>query len=288
MTSRWRACNRQIVMLSQSRGQSGFDCLTVFFPMWNEESYVLRAVEAARDACRSLVASGVVADYEILIIDDASTDRTGALADGLAAADRHVRVIHHPRNRKLGGCLKTGFASARGDLVLYSDADLPFDMDEIHKACRLLRIYEADIVSAYRHDRTSEGLWRMFLSAGYNALIHLVFGLSVRDINFSFKLCRRRIFEHIALQSESSFIDAELLIRAHRLGFRIVQFGVDYFPRTFGTSTLSSFAVIKRLVQEMRELRPDLRRLQPLPAELLALAAPRERGFAAPQSTASA
>ena len=124
-----------------------FSSLTVFFPMWNEEEYIDRAVGAAREAVRALIAAGEIGDYELLIVDDASTDATGRLADDMAAADRRVRVVHHPMNRKLGGSLKTGYAEATGDLVLYSDADLPFDMDELVKACRVMRHYEADIVS---------------------------------------------------------------------------------------------------------------------------------------------
>ena len=101
----------------------------------------------------------------MLIIDDASTDATGEIADELAAADPHVRVVHHPVNRKLGGSLKTGFAEATGELILYTDADLPFDMDELHKAVPPDAHYEADIVSAYRFDRTGEGSVRLGLLA---------------------------------------------------------------------------------------------------------------------------
>src|SRR5438552_666552 len=114
---------------------SNFESLTIFFPMWNEESYIEAAVDAARAVCSQLVAGGEIGDYEILIVDDASSDGTGAIADGLAATDPHVRVIHHPKNRKLGGSLKTGFAAARGELVLYTDADLPFDLYEIIRGC---------------------------------------------------------------------------------------------------------------------------------------------------------
>ena len=89
-------------------------------------------------------------------------------------------------------------------------------------------------------------------------------------MNFAFKLIRRSVFDHVDLQSEGSFIDVELLARAQRLGFRIVQFGVDYFPRTRGISTLSSNAVIAKIVREMHGLRNDLRSIQPLPPEVLA------------------
>jgi hypothetical protein len=77
-------------------------------------------------------------------------------------------------------------------------------------------------------------------------------------------MCRGRIFEHISLKSEGSFIDAELVIRANKLGYHIVQFGVDYFPRTRGVSTLSSPGVIVKILKEMRELRQELRAIEPL------------------------
>ena len=240
----------------------GADVLSIFFPMWNEEHYVERAVEAACRVCDPMVAAGQIADYELMIVDDASTDRTSELADALAAADRRVRVIHHERNRKLGGSMKTGFATATGDLVLYTDADLPFDMDELPRAVRLLRVYEVDIISAYRFDRTGEGSLRAVYTFVYNGLIKAVFGVKVRDINFAFKLCRRRIFEHVELKSEGSFIDAELVIRATRMGYEIMQMGVDYFPRTRGESTLSSPGVIFSILQEMWSLRADLHHVE--------------------------
>jgi len=246
-------------------GSPNFESLTIFYPMWNEEATIERATEAAFDAGDDLVADGEVGRYDVLLIDDASTDSTGALADAMADADPRVSVVHHPTNRKLGGSLKTGFAQATGELVLYTDADLPFDMVEVAKAVRLMRIYDADIVSAYRFDRTGEGPRRLVYSYVYNQLVQAVFGLRLRDMNFAFKLVRRSVLAHVELQSEGSFIDVELLARAHKLGFSIVQFGVDYFPRTRGISTLSSNAVIAKIVREMLELRSDLSALTPLP-----------------------
>jgi glycosyltransferase involved in cell wall biosynthesis len=237
--------------------------LSIFFPMWNEEEYIGRALSAGRDACERLIELGEITDYELLVIDDASTDATGRIADEMAASDRHVRVVHHPVNRKLGGSLKTGFAEARGDLVLYTDADLPFDMDELVKACRLLRYYEADIVSAYRFDRTGEGYVRVVYSQFYNWLVRVLFGVRIRDVNFAFKLVRRPVLDAVTLHSEGSFIDAELVVAAMGYGFKVVQFGVDYFPRTRGISTLSSPTVIVKILREMFTLRRELRAIGP-------------------------
>jgi len=242
---------------------ANFQLLTIFFPMWNEEEYIGRALSAAREACETLVAEGEIADYELLVIDDASTDATGRLADEYAAADRHVRVVHHPVNRKLGGSLKTGFAESRGDLILYTDADLPFDMDELIKACRVMRHYDADIVSAYRLDRTGEGYVRTVYSTFFNSMVRALYGIRMRDVNFAFKLCRGRIFRDVQLKSEGSFIDAELIIRARKYGYEVVQFGVDYFPRTRGVSTLSSPSVIVKILREMFALRRELRDIKP-------------------------
>jgi glycosyltransferase involved in cell wall biosynthesis len=245
-------------------GRPHFASLTIFYPMWNEEAMIERAVESAFDAGDRLVADGDVGRYDVLLIDDASTDATGAIADDLAAREQRVSVIHHPSNRKLGGSLRTGFAHATGELVLYTDADLPFDMAELPRAVRLLREYDVDIVSAFRFDRTGEGYLRSVYTFAYNLLIRTLFGVKARDINFAFKLCRSRVFEHVELRSEGSFIDAELVIRATRLGYEMLQFGVDYYPRTRGVSTLSSPSVITTILKEMWELRGDLEDIEPL------------------------
>ncbi len=235
--------------------------LSVFFPMWNEEEYLQRALDAAHEVCGELISRGEIGDYELIIVDDASTDATGRLADQAAADDRHVKVIHHPINRKLGGSIKTGFTAATGDVVLYTDADLPFDMRELHKALRLMKQYDADIVAAYRFDRTGEGFVRVMYSFLYNLMVRALFGVRFRDVNFAFKLVRKNVFDRITLKSEGSFIDAELMVSARKLGMNVVQFGVDYFPRTRGVSTLSSPSVIRKILKEAIELRHELNAL---------------------------
>lgn len=234
------------------------------FPAWNEQEMLDRTVLAATEIGERLIDEGEVADYEVILVDDGSTDRTPALADRLASEDRHVRVVHHGHNRGLGAAVRSGFNAAGGDVVLYTDADLPFDLLELHKALRLLRIYDAHIVSMHRLDRTGEGAKRYVLSYVYNWLVRVVLGLRARDVNFAGKLLRREILDRLALETEGSFIDVELLAEAQRLGFRVVQFGVDYFPRSRGTSTLSTYPVIRGILRDLIRRRRRLRRVEPV------------------------
>jgi glycosyltransferase involved in cell wall biosynthesis len=222
--------------------------------MYNEAAYARRAVDAAR-----AVLVKEFADWEIVIVDDASTDGTAALADAMASEDPRVRVVHNPANRRLGGALRAGYAAASKELVFYTDADLPVDLAELPRAVRLLEYQQADIVAAYRFDRTSEGLVRALYTFCYNHLIRTLFGLRVRDVNFAFKLFRRSVLEKFTLTSDGSFIDAEFLLKARKAGCAVIQIGLDYFPRTRGTSTLASVPVIVAILREMaarwRELR---------------------------------
>jgi glycosyltransferase involved in cell wall biosynthesis len=228
--------------------------ISLVFPMWNEEAYVHRAVAAGREAL-----SAITPDWEIICVDDCSTDRTAELVDALAREDPRIKAVHNPRNRKLGGTLRAGYAAAAKDLVVYSDADLPFDLREIGRAVRLLEYQQADVLAAYRHDRTAEGPVRTLYTLVYTSLIRLFFQLWVRDVNFSFKLFRRSLLDRIQLQSEGSFIDAEFLVRARKSGASIIQIGVDYFPRSRGVSTLSSPGVIVDILVDMARLWRELR-----------------------------
>lgn len=228
--------------------------VSLVIPMYNEEENIEHAI-----SCAVRALEGLGCDYEILIVNDASTDASPDLVRRAAQANPHIRLLEHPINRKLGATLKTGFAAAAKDLVLYMDADLPFDPHEIGRAVRALEVTRADVIAGYRYDRTTEGLRRTILSYIYNSLIGLLFGWPHRDINFSFKLLRREVLEAIELRSEGSLIDAELIVKAKNLGFTIQQLGLDYFPRTRGVSTLSSPGVILKIFRELATLYPEMR-----------------------------
>lgn len=223
--------------------------ISLLLPAWNEEDYVERTVARALP-----VLQRVTSDFEIVIVDDASTDKTFEICQRLQAQHPQIQLKRHEKNLKLGGALRTGFSATTKDIVVYSDMDLPWDLNELERALHLMAYLEADMICAFRLDRTSEGLKRILYSFGYNLLIRTLFNVQVKDINFSFKVIHRRVLEAIELRSTGSFIDAEMVVKAIRLGFKMFQMGVDYFPRTRGVSTLAAPSVIFKMVRELMSL----------------------------------
>jgi glycosyltransferase involved in cell wall biosynthesis len=225
--------------------------ISFFFPACNEEETVeelaLRADKVLRE---------IASDYEVIIVDDGSTDRTPEIADRLAAENRRIRVVHHPRNRGYGTALRSGFGAAKFDLVFYTDGDLQFDVAELPQLLPLIR--DADIVSAYKKRRMDS--WeRKVVSWVYNMSLRLFFGLPFRDVNCGFKLYRREIFDKIELKSTRGLIDAEVLLKARKAGYRIVQTGVTHFRRREGGSRYRIREIMMTIVQ-MFELWRDLHR----------------------------
>jgi len=226
--------------------------ISVFFPCYNEEANVERTTLAALEVCRTLFS-----DFEVIIVDDGSRDRTGEIADRLAAEHEHVRVVHNRPNRGYGGALQAGFRAARKEWVFYTDGDGQFDFAEIPRLVERLDRY--DIVSGYRLDRRDWAL-RRFNAWAWTTLCNVLFGMWIRDIDCAFKLFPRRLFDEIPMHSEGALIDAEILARAKRRGYRIGQVGVHHYPRTAGASTGGNPRVILRAFVELLRLRPFILR----------------------------
>jgi len=228
--------------------------LSLVIPMFNEEENIEHAIACAVEALEDCSD-----DWEIIIVNDASTDHSAEIVERLSRTEPRIRLLQHEVNRKLGATLRTGYAAVTKSLAVYMDADLPFDPHVIGRSIQALRVTRADMIAGYRLDRTAEGFRRTVYSYLYNTLIGLLFGWPHRDINFSFKLMRREVLQAVELRSEGSLIDAELIVKAKNLGFVIQQLGLDYYPRTRGLSTLSSPAVIGKILRELIQLYPEMR-----------------------------
>lgn len=224
--------------------------LSVFFPCHNEEGNVERVVSNALE-----VLPGISDDYEIIVVDDGSTDATGAIADRLAAEHEAVSVIHHEQNRGYGGALQSGFRAATKEWVFYTDGDGQFNLKDLPGLLGLTAQY--DIVTCYRMDR-QDPLGRKVSGWGWSKLVSLLFGLGLRDVDCAFKLYRREVFDNIEMHSEGALIDTEILARAKRRGYRMVQRGVHHYPRQAGVQSGASPRVVLRAVKELIRLRKQI------------------------------
>ena len=226
--------------------------ITVFYPCYNEEANVENTTQAALRTC-----GRISDDFEIIIVNDGSKDKTGEIANRLAAEHPQVRAVHNNPNLGYGGALQRGFREATKPWVFYTDGDGQFDFEEIDKLLPLLDKY--DIVSGYRLDRRDSFI-RKFNAFGWTALVNIVLGLWLRDIDGAFKIFPRVLFDEIEMKSMGALIDAEVLARAKRLGYRIGQVGVHHYPRTAGEQSGANLRVIARAFKELFLLRKDIRR----------------------------
>ena len=225
--------------------------ISVFFPCYNEQENVGRTVEKALDVLEKLNA-----DFEVIIVDDGSSDKTGRIADEIAGDHNKVKVVHHGRNLGYGAALQSGFKAATKELVFYTDGDGQFDINEMPPLLDLMEQY--DIVSCYRLNRR-DPLIRKINAWCWTRLVCFLFGLKVRDIDCAFKLYKREIFDKIEMSSTGALIDAEILARAAHKGYRITQKGVHHYPRTAGAQTGANIRVILRAFKELFKLQRRIR-----------------------------
>lgn len=218
--------------------------LSFVYPVYNEIDNLPRLLPET-----SQIAEGLVSDFEVVLVDDGSTDGSGAFIDELAAQHSNIVAVHHSRNRGLGAAIRGGLAGATKDLVLYMDSDFPVSVEEARAAIAEFT-GDVDLLIGYRVGR-AEGPRREIMSWTYNRLIRVSFALRVRDVNFAFKLMRRELLQQMRLRSEGSFIDAELLLEAARLGARVREVGIHYHPRVAGLSTAASTRVVMHIFREM-------------------------------------
>lgn len=229
--------------------------LSVVLPAYNEEQNAAAAVKEV-----SAVAQRLDADYEIILVNDGSSDRTGEIGRELEERIPDFRLVEHYPNRGYGGSLKAGYAAAEKELITFVPADNQFDFSEIERF--LAKIDNADIVCGYRANR-QDNIVRKFNAVGWNSLVRMLFGDLCRDIDCGFKLFRRDVLDHVNLVSDGAMIDTEFLAGAKARGYRIVDVPVTHRPRVAGEATGANIQVIAKafrdLVQFRRRLSQELR-----------------------------
>lgn len=226
------------------------DGLSFFFPVLNEEDHVAAIVEEALT-----VLPRFTDDLEVTVVDDGSTDRTGAIADALAKKDPRIRVIHHGTRRGYGGAVRSGLLAAAKPWIFFTDGDRQFALEDL---ARLVAARgDADAIVGYREKRADPPR-RLFVAWVYNRLIRLLFGGGWRDVDCAFKLFRRDVFDRVPLdriRSNGAFFSPELLITLRRAHVRVRQVGVRHFPRTAGEEKGASPRVVLRAIRDLVRLR---------------------------------
>lgn len=211
--------------------------ISAIIPAFDEEKNIRKTILRSIEGLRSLFEQ-----FEIIIVDDASKDETGRIADALAVEHSEITVIHNAANVGQGGCQLIGFENAKYELVTHNGMDYPFDFNDLSKMLPLLE--NADIVVAARSRRAGYSLFRKIVSVTNVFLIQFLFPLRLRDYNFV-QLFRKDAIDTAAINARSAgFVIPEILIRAYDAGFRIKEIEIEYHAREHGIAKSGNFRVI--------------------------------------------
>lgn len=226
--------------------------ISVVLPSYNEEAVIGATVAQCVDAL-----SAFAPDYQIVIVDDGSRDRTGAIADDLAAANPRITVVHNRPNRGYGGALIAGFGAASKPLTFFMDADGQFDIRDL---ALLLPLREQGYRAVLGYRKHRQDAWMRKVNAwGWNALVSLLFGLHVRDVDCAFKLYDTALVRVCDVRSEGAMVNTEMLVKLSKLGMPFVEVPVHHYPRKHGSSTGANIGVIVRAFRELLRLHGKLR-----------------------------
>lgn len=231
--------------------------ISLVLPAYNEAGNIEPMVAEATPALES-----VADDYEIIVVDDGSTDGTAGVARHVMEEHPRVRLVQHPVNQGFGAAVFSGFTSAQKDWIFYTDADRQFVLSELERFVPFMD--EADLIAGYRAPRR-DPFMRVVYGKGWSMLCTLVFGYTVRDVDCGFKLLRREIIQNLASQiaSRGATFSIEWLVRAKRAGYRFAELPVSHRPRVAGSQTGANINVITRAFRELLRVRVQLWREGP-------------------------
>lgn len=214
--------------------------LSYFFPAYNIEEQVSDTVKKAFK-----VVSKNASKYEIIAVNDGSTDKTGELLTKLKKKYQKLKVITHKQNQGYGAALKSGFYNARYNWIAFTDGDGQFEISELPNFIKKQEVTNADLVIGY-YKKRQVSKTKIITSKVWELIVFILFGLHVRDIDCGFKLISKQVFKKISkLESErGAFISSELLIKARRAKFKIVEIPATHYARTEGKGTGRNLNVI--------------------------------------------
>lgn len=217
--------------------------LSVILPAYNEEALIVQTIFNIMSTLTQWMHN-----FEVIVVNDGSKDRTGAIVARLAAYDRRIRLINHPVNKGYGAALVTGFESVTKELAFFMDSDGQFDIRDLARFFPLIEEYGA--VLGYRIDR--QDTWMRKLNAwGWRQLVRFIFGVHVRDVDCAFKLFRTEFFRTHRLETRGAMINAEILYKLSRAGYTYTEVGVQHLPRKAGKATGAKPSVILRALREL-------------------------------------
>ncbi len=217
--------------------------LSIFFPAHNEIDNIGPLVEKTIE-----VVSGQVPDFEVMIINDGSTDGTREKADELEQNYPQVRAIHHEKNQGYGGAVKTGLKSCTKEWVFFTDGEAQFDISEI--SLLIQHTGEYDAVVGYRMNR-QDPYHRKVFAFCWGMLIRILFGFGYRDLDCAFKLFRRKYFDNVELKATGAVISVEFFSILKRQKAKVKQIGVHHYPRKSGQQSGGSPKVVLRAFKEL-------------------------------------
>ena len=218
--------------------------ITAFFPAYNDQHTIEEIVRTVASEMRK-----VTDDYEVLVVNDGSRDKTGDILERLRKELPWLRVIHHDSNRGYGAALISGFTNATKDVIFYTDGDGQYDVREIHNLLAELKP-DVDLINGYKVNR-ADAWYRIVIGEVYRRTMRFVFQLSLRDVDCDFRLFRRHIFETITLESRSGVICVEMARKFDLAGFRMAEVPVSHYPRLHGSS---EFFRVRHLQYTLRGL----------------------------------
>src|SRR5919205_1298663 len=221
--------------------------ISAFFPAYNDGGTIGSLVVTTLNTLAELTD-----DYEVVVVENGSTDYTVEVLEELAKRYDHFRFLAHREALGYGGALRVGFATCRKDLIFYTDGDAQYDPREIKQLLAVLRD-DVDIVNGWKIER-HDPFHRIVIGRIYHHIVKFLFGFKLRDVDCDFRLIRREVFDVIDLESPDGTICLELVKKLQDAGFRFAEVPVHHYHRTYGQSQFFNFRRLSRIIPHLARL----------------------------------